>query len=123
MGYRRNPEATNLFSPFDQGETTISIEAYPAFECDECGYVWTPRVSEPSSCPQCNGEIDYNDSEIDAGYDEIQHQWLSDGKRGELTEMRGLENEDGNKSDLQDVDKEKSDTDRDEGDKKGWYEQ
>jgi len=113
-----------LFSPFDQGKTTVSIEAYPAFECEQCNYVWTPRVERPAGCPQCNGKIDYDDSNIEGGYDEIQHEWLSDGENGKLTEMRGGENTDGRGNGVQDVDKGESDTDNEqEGENSSWRKQ
>lgn len=46
-------------------ETEGDIEG---LECDGCGHQWKPRVDQPKTCPQCNANILWDESETDEAF-------------------------------------------------------
>ena len=51
MSYRTVPEQRGILPP-----------SLPERTCPHCGYVWTPRKSEPKVCPYCHTRLDKKSS-------------------------------------------------------------
>lgn len=89
----------------------MSVEAVPAIECDECGYVWTPRTDQPKYCPDCNSRLDWDNSpDVEGGYSELLDSYFAED--GEVTGIKAPRTQDGTESSLES----KTETDSEEAD-------